>query len=226
MRVLLIEDEKPLSAAICKMLRQEHFTTDAAYTGTEGLDCALSGIYDALILDVILPEMDGFSVLKALRGKGMATPVLMLTARGGLEDRVQGLNAGADYYLPKPFERRELIACLNAITRRKDAAPVEELSFSGVSLRKDDATLACGKTGRRVRLGAKEYHLMELFLRNPKRLMPKEAFIERVWGFDSNAEYNNLSVYVTFLRKKLAFIGADVEIKASRGLGYSLEEKA
>ena len=128
MRILLIEDEKPLSAAICKMLEQEHFAVDAAYTGPDGLDCALSGIYDALILDVMLPGMDGFSVLKALRAEKKTVPVLMLTARGGVTDRVQGLNLGADYYLPKPFERSELIACLNAITRRKDAPPVPALS--------------------------------------------------------------------------------------------------
>ena len=226
MRILLIEDEKPLSAAICKMLEQERLTADAAYTGAEGMDLALSGIYDAVVLDVMLPEMDGFSVLKALRDQGVATPVLMLTARGGLEDRIQGLNLGADYYLPKPFERSELIACLNAITRRKAAPLVRQLAFADVCLNRDDAMLTCGPTGQSIRLGAKEYHLMELFLRNPGHLLPRETIVERVWGFDSEAEYNNLSVYLTFLRRKLAFIGANVEIKASRGLGYMLEEKA
>ena len=225
MRILLIEDEKPLSAAICKMLEQEHFAVDAAYTGPQGLDCALSGIYDALILDVMLPGMDGFSVLKALRAEKMTVPVLMLTARGGVTDRVQGLNLGADYYLPKPFERSELIACLNAITRRKDAPPVPALAFGGLSLSQENAALSCAATGREIKLGAKEYQLMELFLRNPGQLLPKETLLERVWGFENEAEYNNLSVYLTFLRRKIAFVGANVEIKASRGLGYALEEK-
>lgn len=222
MRILLVEDEKPLSAAIGKML--EHFALDAAYTGPDGLDCALSGIYDAIVLDVMLPGMDGFAVLRALRQQGVSTPVLMLTARGGVQDRVQGLNLGADYYLPKPFERSELVACLNAITRRKDQPPVRELALGDVRLNPEDAVLSCTDNGKSVRLAAKEYQLMELFLRNPHQLLPKETILERVWGFDNEAEYNNLSVYLTFLRRKLAFVGAHVEIRASRGLGYMLEE--
>jgi len=224
MRFLLVEDEKPLSAAIVKMLEQEHFALDAAYTGPDGLDCALSGIYDAIVLDVMLPGMDGFAVLRALRQQGVSTPVLMLTARGGVQDRVQGLNLGADYYLPKPFERSELVACLNAITRRKDQPPVRELALGDVRLNPEDAMLSCTDNGKSVRLAAKEYQLMELFLRNPHQLLPKETILERVWGFDNEAEYNNLSVYLTFLRRKLAFVGAHVEIRASRGLGYMLEE--
>ena len=224
MRILLVEDEKPLSAAIVKMLEQEHFALDAAYTGPDGLDCALSGIYDAIVLDVMLPGMDGFAVLRALRQQGVSTPVLMLTARGGVQDRVQGLNLGADYYLPKPFERSELVACLNAITRRKDQPPVRELALGDVRLNPEDAKLSCTDNGKSVRLAAKEYQLMELFLRNPHQLLPKETILERVWGLDNEAEYNNLSGYLTFLRRKLAFVGAHVEIRASRGLGYMLEE--
>ena len=224
MRILRVEDEKPLSAAIVKMLEQEHFALDAAYTGPDGLDCALSGIYDAIVLDVMLPGIDGFAVLRALRQQGVSTPVLMLTARGGVQDRVQGLNLGADYYLPKPFERSELVACLNAITRRKDQPPVRELALGDVRLNPEDAMLSCTDNGKSVRLAAKEYQLMELFLRNPHQFLPKETILERVWGFDNEAEYNNLSVYLTFLRRKLAFVGAHVEIRASRGLGYMLEE--
>lgn len=207
------------------MLEQEHFAVDAAYTGSDGLDCALSGIYDAIILDVMLPEMDGFSVLEALRAGGIAAPVLMLTARSGLEDRVRGLNTGADYYLPKPFERSELIACLNAITRRKDAPPVHSLSFGNAALNREQAALTCGETGKTVKLSAKEFQLLEFFMRNPGQVVPKETLLERVWGFENEAEYNNLSVYLTFLRRKIAFVGANIEIRASRGLGYSLEEK-
>ena len=225
MRILLVEDDKPLSAGVVRMLEQEHFAVDAAYTGSDGLDCALSGIYDAIILDVMLPEMDGFSVLEALRAGGIAVPVLMLTARSGLEDRVRGLNTGADYYLPKPFERSELIACLNAITRRKDAPPVHSLSFGNAALNREQAALTCGETGKTVKLSAKEFQLLEFFMRNPGQVVPKETLLERVWGFENEAEYNNLSVYLTFLRQKIAFVGANIEIRASRGLGYSLEEK-
>ena len=224
MRILIVEDEKPLSAAICRMLEQEHYSVDAAYTGPDGLDSALSGIYDAIILDVMLPGMDGFAILDALRRGGSDVPVLMLTARGSLDDRVRGLNMGADYYLPKPFERSELMACLNAITRRKSAPQIQELSFGDLTLDRETAQLRCTATGKSVNLGAKEYHLMELFIRNPHQLLPRESIVERVWGFDNEAEYNNLSVYLTFLRRKIAFIGSSVEIKASRGLGYMLEE--
>ena len=169
--------------------------------------------------------MDGFAILDALRRGGIDVPVLMLTARGSLDDRVRGLNMGADYYLPKPFERSELMACLNAITRRKSAPQVQELSFGDLTLDRETAQLKCTATGKSVSLSAKEYHLMELFIRNPHQLLPRESIVERVWGFDNEAEYNNLSVYLTFLRRKIAFIGSSVEIKASRGLGYMLEEK-
>ena len=225
MRILLVEDEKRLSAAICGLLKQEHFEVDAVYTGPDGLDYALTGMYDAMILDVMLPGMDGFTVLKKIRQKGLHTPVLMLTARGGLEDRVRGLETGADYYLPKPFEKEELVACLRAITRRKEDTLINELSFGDIRLSEKEARLIQNNTGDGVKLGAKEYQLMELFLRNPRQILPKETIIERIWGLDSEAEYNNLEVYVSFLRKKLSFVGSRVKIKATRGLGYSLEEE-
>ena len=224
MRVLLVEDDRKLSAAVCKLLEKERITVDPVYDGSDGLDWALGGGYDAVILDVMLPGMDGFSVLREMRKEKITTPVLMLTARSALEDRLTGLDSGADYYLPKPFESAELVSCLRAITRRGDGAPVMALSFGGVSLSEKDAKLQCDATGKSVKLGAKEYQLMELFLRNPGQILPKDTLIERVWGYDSEAEYNNLEVYVSFLRKKLAFIGARVKLKATRGLGYSLEE--
>lgn len=223
MRLLLVEDEKNLSAAVCRLLQQERFVVDPVYTGPDGLDCALSGGYDAVILDVMLPGMDGFTILERLRAEGVKTPVMMLTARGDVPDRIHGLELGADYYLPKPFQMGELIACLRAITRRGDGAPVMALAFGGVSLSEKDGRLQNDASGQSVKLGAKEYQLMELFLRNPAQILPKEMLIERVWGYDSDAEYNNLEVYVSFLRKKLSFIGADVKLKATRGLGYSLE---
>ena len=226
MRVLLVEDEKHLSAAICELLKQEHFTADPVYTGTDGLDYALSDVYDAIILDVMLPGMDGFSLLKELRRSGMHTPVLMLTARGDLQDRVRGLETGADYYLSKPFEKEELIACLRAITRRKDDAVIQGLSFGDIELSEKDAGLTCMTTGQKIKLGAKEYQLMEMFLRNKGQIIPKETLIDRIWGLESEAEYNNLEVYVSFLRKKLGFIGSTIRIKATRGLGYALEKEA
>ena len=226
MRVLLVEDERSLSAAIVKMLRREHFEADAAYTGPEGLDDALSGGYDAIILDVMLPGMDGFAILQEVRRQGITTPVLMLTARGELEDRVRGLMSGADYYLPKPFEQEELIACLRAITRRREEKPVMSLSFGGVSLSPADGHLSCAETGNSVKLGAKEYQMMELFLRNPQQILPKETLLDRVWGLESDSDYNALEVYVSFLHKKLSFIGAKVRLKATRGVGYSLEADA
>ena len=224
MRILLVEDEKNLSAALCRLLQQERFVVDPVYTGTDGLDSALSGGYDAVILDVMLPGMDGFSILEHIRAEGVKTPVLMLTARGDVRDRIRGLEGGADYYLPKPFQMGELVACLRAITRRGDGTPVMTLSFGGVSLSEKDGRLQNDATGQSVKLGAKEYQLMELFLRNPGQILPKETLIERVWGYDSDAEYNNLEVYISFLRKKLTFICAQVKIRTTRGLGYSLEK--
>ena len=225
MRVLLVEDEKGLSSAVCRLLGRENIVADAAHTGPEGLDCALSGGYDAIILDVMLPGMDGFTILERIRAEGVNTPVLMLTARGDLQDRVRGLQGGADYYLPKPFQMEELVACLRAITRRGDAVPVLALAFGGVSLSEKDAKLTCDSTGQSVKLGAKEYQLMELFLRNPAQILTKETMQDKVWGLESDAEYNNLEVYVSFLRKKLSFIGSRMKIRATRGLGYSLEEE-
>jgi len=224
MRILLVEDEKPLSAAICKVLRQENYLVDPVYTGTDGLEYLLSGVYDGVILDVMLPGMDGFTLLQIMREKKISTPVLMLTARGGLEDRLTGLQSGADYYLPKPFDFRELLACLNAITRRGTDTKICQLSFEDLSLDPNSGELTCTRTGQRVKLGAKEYQLMELFLRNPKQLLPRETIIERVWGFEDEAEYNNLSVYLSFLRRKMGFVGTKTEIKALRGRGYRLEE--
>lgn len=224
MRVLLVEDEKRLSEAICQVLKKECIAADSAYTGTEGLDAALSDIYDAIILDVMLPNLDGFSILEKLRRERITTPVLMLTARGSLEDRVSGLDAGADYYLPKPFQMAELLACLRTITRRRESVSVERLLFGDVELVAREARLLCQNTGKSVQLGAREVQLLELLLRNPRQILPKETLITRVWGYDSEVEYNNLEVYLSFVRKKLAFVGSCVKIKAVRGLGYTLED--
>ena len=225
MRVLLVEDEKGISSAICQVLKKENFAVDPVYTGTDGLDYALDENYDAIILDVMLPGMDGFQILKRIREKGIKTPVCMLTARSGLEDRVRGLESGADYYLPKPFQMAELTACLRAITRRKEEAPVMELAFGDIALNQQEAKLMNKSTGESVKLGAKEYQIMEMFLRNPKQILPKETIFDRVWGYESEADYSNLEVYLSFVRKKLTFLGSKVKIKATRGIGYSLEDE-
>ena len=159
-----------------------------------------------------------------MRESGNKTPVLMLTARAEIEDRVAGLEAGADDYLPKPFESAELISCLRAITRRGSQAPVINLTAGDIALEQKSGKLRNTENGQEVKLGAKEYQLMELFLRNSSQILPKETIQERVWGLESDAEYNNLEVYVSFLRKKLGFIGSRMKIKATRGLGYALEE--
>ena len=226
MRVLLVEDDKKLSAAICRLLEKERITADAVYDGNDGLDWALSSEYDAIILDVMLPGMDGFAVLRELRKEKVSTPVMMLTARTELEDRLTGLDSGADYYLGKPFESAELISCLHAITRRGTRAPIMELSYGNIALDPKDGKLKNRESSAAVKLGAKEYQLMELFLRNPGQILEKETIHERIWGLESDAEYNNLEVYVSFLRKKLGFLDADIRIRVTRGVGYSLEEEA
>ena len=225
MRVLLVEDDRKLSAAVCRLLEKERITVDPVYDGNDGLDWALSGEYDAVILDVMIPGMDGFAVLRSLRKEKIPVPVLMLTARSALEDRLAGLDSGADYYLPKPFESAELISILRVITRRGDRAPMMSLSAGDLLLSQKDGRLTNTENGQDVKLGAKEYQLMELFLRNPAQILVKDTIQERVWGLESSAEYNNLEVYVSFLRKKLAFIGSRMKIKATRGVGYALEEE-
>ena len=225
MRVLLVEDDRKLSAAVCKLLEKERITADAVYDGNDGLDWALGCEYDAVILDVMLPGMDGFSVLREMRKEKISTPVLMLTARAALEDRLTGLDSGADYYLSKPFESAELISCLHAITRRGNSAPIMSLSYGDIALEQKDGRLKNTENAQNVKLGAKEYQLMELFLRNPAQILARENLQERVWGLESDAEYNNLEVYISFLRKKLGFIGSRVKIRATRGVGYSLEEE-
>ena len=224
MQILVVEDDVRLAQALCRILEESGYKTDAVHDGQSGLDYAESGIYDVVILDVMLPKMDGFTVLRRLRGKQNATPVLMLTARGGLQDRVQGLEGGADYYLPKPFEKAELLACLHAITRRKGDAPENGLHFADLTLHPEDASLQCEATGQSVRLGAKEYQLMELLMRHPGQILPKETIAEHVWGLADESEYNNVAVYITFLRRKLTFLGTQAELKATRGLGYSLNQ--
>lgn len=223
MKILLIEDELGLSDALCHTLRRENYSAVAAYDGESGLDEALSGIYDAIILDVMLPKMNGFEVLRTLRKEKIKTPVLMLTARAELDSRVEGLDAGADYYLTKPFETKELLACLRAITRRPENIEEDEPEFGDLLLKTSKGGVLCKATGSFVKMGLKELLLLEILMKNKGRVVEKETLIECVWGYDNESEYNNIEVYVSFLRKKLSFIGSRVKVKSTRGVGYSLE---
>ena len=220
MRILIVEDERLLADSIKALLESRGFTAETAYDGESGLAYGELGIYDLIILDVMLPGLDGWQVVRRLREKRCGTPVLMLTARSGLEDRVEGLNAGADYYLTKPFDARELTACVNALLRRQ-GGQVDELRMGNTSLDLAAGTLDCGEA--QVRLSAREFGVMRQLMQSPERNVSKEALLARVWGFDSNAVENHVEVYVGFLRKKLRSIGSDVRIEAVRRLGYHLE---
>ena len=220
MKILVIEDEKLLAQSIRAVLEQKGFTVETVYDGETGAEYALLGIYDLLILDVMMPGMDGFEVARAVRASRCATPILMLTARSGIEDRIQGLNAGADYYLTKPFDTRELLACVNALLRRQ-GGQVDELAFGNTSLDLSSSQLICGE--KSVRLSAREFDVMRLLLQSGERILSKEIILARVWGYESNAVENHVEVYVGFLRKKLRSISSDIRIEAIRRLGYHLE---
>ena len=219
MKILIIEDEKLLADSLKTMLEAKGFETEVAYDGETGEEYALLGIYDLLILDVMMPKMDGYAVARAVRARRCSTPILMLTARSGLEDRVEGLNAGADYYLTKPFDTRELMACINALLRRQ-GGQVDELSYGNTSLDLSSGTLICGE--KKVRLSSREFDVMRLLLQSRDRNLSKEVILSRVWGLESNAVENHAEVYVGFLRKKLRSIGSNLRIEAVRRLGYHL----
>ena len=220
MKILVIEDEKLLAQSIRALLEQKGFAVETVYDGETGAEYAKLGIYDLLILDVMMPGLDGFEVARQVRAQRCATPILMLTARSGIEDRIQGLNAGADYYLTKPFDTRELLACINALLRRQ-GNQVDELKFGSTSLDLGSGLLVCGE--KSVRLSAREFDVMRLLLQSGERILSKETILARVWGYDSNAVENHVEVYVGFLRKKLKAIGSNVRIEAIRRLGYHLE---
>lgn len=221
MRVLIVEDEKLLAETLGDILSQENYAADIAYDGERGLDDALSGIYDAMILDVMLPKLDGFEVLRRLRGEGSSLPVVMLTARGELADRVRGLNLGADYYLRKPFENAELLACLRAVIRRQGEILPEKLSFGDLELTPSACELCRGE--RVLSLSAKETEIMRLLLCNRGQYLPKETLLLKVWGYESDAGDNNVEAYISFLRKKLALLGSHVRLSVQRKVGYRLE---
>ena len=221
MRILVVEDEKRLAQTLADLLMSHNYLVDIVYDGEDGLDYALSGIYDAILLDVMLPKLDGFTVLQKLRAKETNLPVLMLTAKSELHDRVAGLNMGSDYYLTKPFEASELLACLRAITRRKGEIQTTQLSFGDIVVDIDSAELCSGE--RSVRLRAKELEILRLLVENEGNIVLKDTLQLKVWGYDSTAEANVLEVYISFIRKKLQHVYSNVKIVAERLLGYRLE---
>lgn len=222
MRLLIVEDEVRLADTLRQLLHRQGYTADVCYDGVSGLDNALTGIYDLMVLDVMLPGLNGFQVARQLRDAGVATPVLMLTAKSDLSDRVHGLDCGADYYLTKPFEPEELLACVRTLLRRSGGQLQESdtLTWGDLSLERGTFTLSCN--GRDVRLSRREYDLMELLMRNGAQVVTKEQLLIKVWGYDSQAEDNNVEVYISFLRRKLTHLHSQVRIKTLRMLGYCL----
>lgn len=224
MRLLVVEDEVQLADALSEILKRNMYNVDTVYDGVDGLDNALTGVYDCIILDIMLPGMNGLEVLSNLRREHISTPVLLLTARSEIEDKINGLDCGADDYLTKPFITGELLARVRALTRRKgEIIDDSNLDFNGLTLNKDTCSVIW--KGIDVKLSLKEYQIMELLISNPKRILPKERIIEKIWGYESDVEYNNIEVYISFLRKKLVSINAPVQIKTARGIGYSLERE-
>ena len=220
MKILIIEDEKLLAESLKTLLAGKGFAVEVALDGITGAEYAELGVYDLLILDVMMPGLNGYEVARKVRSQRVSTPILMLTARSSVEDRIEGLNAGADYYLSKPFDTRELLACIHTLLRRQ-GKQVDELRFGNTALDLATSTLLCGE--KSVRLSAREFDVMRFLLQSRDRILPKEMILARVWGYDSNAVENHVEVYVGFLRKKLKSIGSNVRIEAIRRLGYHLE---
>ena len=220
MRLLLVEDEKRMAQALCEILRQENYAVDHCTDGLDGLQAIETGAYDLVILDVMLPRKNGFDIAREAREKGIRTPILMLTAKSELDDKVTGLDCGADDYLTKPFMTRELLARLRALCRRNSHTPDGGLRFGDIILNKETAALQCGSSS--VRLSEKELRILEYLIRNQGQILTREQLAMKIWGYYSDAEYNNVEVYLSFTRNKLSFVNSGVEIKAVRGIGYEL----
>lgn len=222
MRILLVEDEKRMAQALCELLRLERYDVDHYDNGNDGLTAIESGIYDIVILDVMLPGMNGYEITKKTRSKGITTPILMLTAKAELDDKVTGLDSGADDYLTKPFMTKELLARLRALSRRNQNTAGRALTYGDISLDTNTLILSCVSNGQNVRLSEKEFKILEYLIVNSSQILTREQLAIKIWGFESDAEYNNVEVYVSFTRRKLSFVGAKTEIKAVRGVGYEL----
>lgn len=225
MRILLAEDEKRMAAALVVLLEQEKYDVDHIADGASALAALESGVYDIAVLDVMMPEMNGFEVARRARNKGINTTILMLTAKSQLDDKVEGLDSGADDYLTKPFQTKELLARLRALSRRSTIFKEGKLYYGDLSLDTTKATLTCEPTAQSVRLSEKELRILEYMFGNQGQIMTREQLAIKIWGFENEAEYNNVEVYMSFTRRKLTFVGSKVEIKAVRGLGYELREK-
>lgn len=222
MRILIAEDEVEIAKALKVMLERNKYSVDIVHNGNDAFDYIIAAAYDVIILDIMMPGMNGLEVLEKLRAEGITAPVLFLTAKGQLEDRVAGLNAGADDYLPKPFATSELIARVKALTRRSDSYAPVVLNVGDTKLDCSSYELNCG--GSAVRLNNKEYQMMELFMRHPRQIFSTEHLMEKIWGLDSEAEIDVVWTYIGFLRRKLKQLGAGIEIKTVRGAGFALEE--
>ncbi len=223
MRLLLAEDEKSLARAVSAILEKNHFSVDVVYDGADALDWLRAGNYDGAVLDIMMPKMDGITVLKTIRAEGNMLPVLLLTAKSEIDDKVEGLDSGANDYLTKPFAAKELLARIRAMTRATTAQPSSTLEFGNLTL--DRATFELKSPTGSYRLANKEFQMLETLMANPKTLISTERFMEKIWGYDAEAEINVVWVYISYLRKKLAALGANVQIKATRNAGYSLEVK-
>lgn len=228
MKLLVIEDENGIREALLHTLKKEGYLADGAADGAEGYELIATGLYDLVILDIMLPYINGIDLLHRIRSEKITVPVILLTAKSTLSDKIDGMDSGADDYLTKPFEMEELLARIRMIARRQSIGEQSEplsavLSFR--TLRLDTRSFEIStENGRSVKLGTKEYQLLEYLLRNHKQVLSREQITDKIWGYDSEAEYNNVDVYISFLRKKISFVGADVQIRAVRGIGYILEE--
>ena len=222
MKLLLVEDEKQLSEALQQILIKNKYSVDAVYNGEEGLLYALSDVYDAIILDIMLPKLNGIEILKTIRKKGISTPVILLTAKATIEDKILGLDCGADDYLPKPFSTEELLARLRALTRRSGGFINENtLEFSDIKL--NLSTYDMEVKDNSITLTQKEFEILRYFMQRPKSVVSKDDLITKLWGYDSDIEYNNIEVYISFLRKKLDYVESNVKITTIRRVGYRLE---
>ena len=224
MRILVVEDEIHLAEALVQLLKKQKYTVDSVYDGEDGLDYAMSNIYDVIVLDLMLPKMDGLSIIKNMRRSGNDTPVIMLTAKGEIMDKVKGLDSGADDYLAKPFNTDELLARIRALGRRKgEVTPPTGLTFGDIEL--DTSALTLSSASKEINLTLKESELLEYLIKNKLTVLSKDLIIEKLWGFDSEAEANHVEVYISFLRKKLKYLGSKTSIVTVRGVGYSLKEE-
>lgn len=224
MKILIIEDEERLADALSEIMKEAKYFTDVAYTGTDGYDYAMEGAYDVIVLDVMLPGMDGFQIVKEMREQGNQTPVIMLAAKDEVEDKINGLDHGADDYMTKPFVPEELLARIRALSRRKGDVILEEVKYADLQLMLSTNDLWGGV--KNIHLSYKEFEILKLLMINPKILISKARLIDKVWGMESDAEDNNVEAYISFLRKKMAFIGSHVDIATVRKVGYKLEEES